>query len=805
MNKQKLKTDKEKDIAYYRFIIKSEFTKVYDKDHGMSKAKIMIVEDEALISADLSLNLENIGYGVSSIVTTGKAAVEKAEEDRPDIILMDMQLEGEMDGIDAAEIIKTRFNIPIIFLTAFIDDERVRRAKKILPFGYILKPFKEHELEVTIEIALYAAQSDAQRRQVEKENEKLKKQIEFILGATKTGLDIIDENFIIRYIDPKWQEIYGDPAQKKCYEYFMDRSAPCPGCGIVKALETKTVTVTEQILVKENNRPIQVTCIPFQDENKEWLFAEVNVDISERKRAAEELQKNEIKFRNLFNINNDLMFVTVVGDKGPERIVEVNDAALRLLGYSREELINRAPSELIEPLDKAQCIRIVNDLHKTGWVTFEMVAITKEGRRIPIEMSSRLFKSDDQLYEIGAGRDITKRKKNEIALKAALDKAQESDRLKSEFLANMSHEIRTPLNPIIGYTDLMLADELSEAHRDYLKAMKKSGNLLISIIDGLLDLSKIEAGQFEIDQKSFSLKAIFNTITSASQMVISKRRKNITLRESVPDTISRSIIGDPTRVQQVMDNLMNNAIKFTESGFIEYGVSLRDTNRLEFYVRDTGIGIPQDKQSVIFNAFQQADGSYTRKYGGSGLGLTISKKLVELMGGEIKLTSKTGAEHGSTFYFTLPYKPTKIQNSEGTAYSGVLESKIDYTVLVAEDDFLNQSLARKILERAGYHVITTNDGKDAISLYKTDSSIDLILMDVQMPVLDGMEATKVIRTIETEEKRNHRIPIIGLTAYAMKGDRDKCINAGMDDYIAKPVRARELLLSIEKIIGKMSH
>ena len=401
------------------------------------------------------------------------------------------------------------------------------------------------------------------------------------------------------------------------------------------------------------------------------------------------------------------------------------------------------------------------------------------------------------------GKDKKERERMKLmdALKKALVKAEEADRLKSAFLANMSHEIRTPMNAIIGFTSLMLDDELAEEHREFLQDVKESGDLLLAIIDDILDLSKIDAGQFGIEQIPCSLKAVLKNAGSACQMIISHKEKNIALRESISDNISRFIIADPTRVQQIMNNLLSNAVKFTENGFIEYGVALKDENTLEFYVRDTGIGIPEDKQDGIFKPFQQADGTHTRKYGGTGLGLTISKKLVELMGGEIALKSKVGAEHGTTFYFTLPYRPGEVKETDEIEETKVLETKTGYTILVAEDDILNQSLARKILERAGYNVVVTNDGKEAISIYKTDASIDLILMDMQMPVLDGYDATKVIRNIETKEKKNKRIPIIALTAFAMEGDKEKCIDAGMDDYVAKPIRANELLASIEKMIG----
>ena len=396
--------------------------------------------------------------------------------------------------------------------------------------------------------------------------------------------------------------------------------------------------------------------------------------------------------------------------------------------------------------------------------------------------------------------DITDSKKDEIMLSEAFCRAKQSDYLKSAFLANVSHEIRTPLNPILAYTDLMLDDELSDEHREYLETIKSSGNLLLAIINDILDLSTIEAEQMELKQINVSLETIFKDLDSTYDTIISQKKKNITLRNSFCDNVSKYIISDPKKIQQVLNILMNNAVKFTDSGFIEYGARLRDENRLEFYVRDTGIGIVKDKQEDIFKPFLQADVSHTRKYGGTGLGLTICKRLVELLGGEIKLASNVGEGHGTTFYFTIPYKPIEVETKKtnNVVKLRMLENKTNYTILIVEDDILNQLLAKNILEKSGYSVVISNDGKDAISVYNSDPSIDLILMDIQMPVLDGYQATEVIRAIE--KQKEERIPIIALTAYSMKDDRKKCLAVGMDDYITKPIDRNELIAVIEKAL-----
>ncbi len=394
--------------------------------------------------------------------------------------------------------------------------------------------------------------------------------------------------------------------------------------------------------------------------------------------------------------------------------------------------------------------------------------------------------------------DITERKRLEDRLKREKERAEAADKLKSFFLANMSHEIRTPLNSIIGFTDLVLSgDDLSEENRDYLQISKESGNLLLALINGILDLSKIEAGQLHIEEISCSLERVLNAVGSNGRVLIAGKGKPISLRRSIAPNLSRYIVTDHFRLEQIMNNLIGNAIKFTDKGFIELGVSLKDEQTLEFYVRDTGIGIPEDKQMTIFEAFQQTDVSTTRKYGGTGLGLTIAKKLVELLGGKIYVCSK--GEGGSTFYFCIPYKPIEAPEEEREAEVKTTETKTSSTVLVAENDPINQKLVQTILQKNGYSVVMASDGRDAVSRYKTYPSISLILMDVQMPHLNGLKAAQVIRNIEKEEGRN-RIPIVALTAAAMKEDEKKCLEAGCDAYLTKPLDKNLLLDTVNKYI-----
>lgn len=409
------------------------------------------------------------------------------------------------------------------------------------------------------------------------------------------------------------------------------------------------------------------------------------------------------------------------------------------------------------------------------------------------------FTSDSKYVNKKITYDIPtffERKKVEEEMRNARKKAEESDKAKSEFLANMSHEIRTPMNAIIGYVDLMLQDKITTEHRDYLETLKDSGKLLLSLINDILDVSKIEAGQLVIDSVVSSLKDLFEAKEAWIKGVALKSGQDIEIVKKYSDAIADEVYLDPSRLQQVLNNLLSNAVKFTGKGTIEFGVVLKDETTLEFYVKDSGIGINEKDHKKIFEMFGQADASTTREHGGSGLGLTISKKLVELMGGKIWVESIKG--QGSTFFFTLPYKPVAVASTKKAEVEKTPEVIKDKLMLV-EDNLINQRLTKLILEKAGYEVITANNGQQAVDYYKSQEGIKLVIMDIQMPVLDGLSATQIIRFHEAEQKLK-RTPIIALTAHAMKGDKEKCLEAGCDNYLSKPIMLDVLVNTIKKYL-----
>jgi PAS domain S-box-containing protein len=523
-------------------------------------------------------------------------------------------------------------------------------------------------------------------------------------------------------------------------------------------------------------------------------------EITESKHTEKALRKSEERFRLAFHTSPDSINLTRLSDG---MYLDINEGFTKISGYTREEVLGSTSISLNTWKNPEDRKRLVDGLKKTGSVTnLEAQFIGKNGEVKVGLMSANILEMNDEKVILSVTRDITERKKTETDLVEAKEAAESASLAKSQFLANMSHEIRTPLNGVLGTMQLLHGTPLNDMQKELLETGLNSGRSLLQILGDILDLSRIESGKMEIREEAFSLEETVSPLQGA--LMNDAACKNLSVEYHLDPALPSRILGDSIRLRQILFNLVGNAIKFTMRG----GVSIRafpeetktDSNRFDlcFEVSDTGIGIPKNKLASIFEPFTQVDGSYTREYGGTGLGLNIVGRLVNLMDGAVHVESEVGV--GTTFRVRIPVKFIKDESSVKTVYSvGATPLKATQSIsplhiLLAEDDLSNQLVASHLLKNQGHTVVCVSTGREAFQALEREELFDLVLMDVQMPEMDGVETTRKIR----KETRFHDLPIIALTAHAMDGDKELFLEAGMDDYLSKPIEIEEL----EQVIAR---
>ncbi len=506
----------------------------------------------------------------------------------------------------------------------------------------------------------------------------------------------------------------------------------------------------------------------------------------ERIKAEKNLEKQKQYLQTVLQTTPDGFYV--INSSGI--FANVNDTYCQMTGFSKDEFDKLTINDIDINENTLETHIRMDRIKSKGYEIFEATHKRKDGSLFEVEMAVNYLDEENGLF-VCFCRDITERKKAEMELIKAKEKAEESDKLKTAFLQNISHEIRTPLNGILGFSKLLNNKNNSlEEVEEYTEIIKQSSERLLEIVNNVLEISKIETGQMEVFPKSFSINSIINDLFSFYSPMAKIKDLQLSYYTQLDDSDCQIILDD-SKLFQILSNLINNAIKFTSYGSVDFGYKVHQ-KQIIFYVKDTGIGISDKYLNKIFERFTQIDISINRNFEGAGLGLAICKGLVDLLGGKIWVESKLG--EGTIFYFSFPYENSMIKemNKEQINYSVKPTKK--YTILIAEDDYPSYKLLQSMLQHHHFAVLHAENGKKAVDMINTKIELDLILLDIKMPIMDGFEAISLIRKVMPN------IPIIAQTAYAFSEEKEKILSNGFNDYISKPINFEKLLEKIRKFL-----
>ncbi len=686
----------------------------------MQDVKILIVEDEGVEALNMQRRLKTAGFSASEIVMSGEESVQKAGEMRPDLVLMDVMLNGSIDGIQAAERIRAAYDIPVIYVTAYADEGTLKRAKITEPYGYIVKPYRDREILIAIEMALY-------KHKVEKEAREKEKWFSTTLKSIADAVIATDKNGLITFMNAAAERLTGWSQNEligarltDVFKIFNSKTRQPVENAVAKVLSSGTAVGTSSytlLVAKDGSEvPIDQSAAPIKDDFGNIVgIILVFHDVTERERAEEDLRR--------------------ANDQLEKRVAER---------------------------------------------TSDLVIMNKELNAL------------------------------NYTLAMARDEALQASKFKSDFVARTSHELRTPISAVIGLLELVLVDgvPLDDETTRVLGLAYESAKSLLNIINEMLDLYKIEAGKVVLEKKQFVPVALVEG--AADVLAQDSRRKALPLKTVFDPSLPPLLEGDPVKLHQILVNLIANAVRFTEVGEIVIKATIDDDDGscvvVRFSVTDTGVGLSESDIPKLFQPLVQVG---TRKAGGTGLGLSICKHLVDIMAGKVGVESKEG--EGSTFWFCVPLKRPEM-NKAAVFTSGktastttvVLEPSSPTVVsadddrnviLVVDDDETLRQLFQLQLLKLGASVHTAANGREAVDA-TSRTKYALILMDLQMPLMDGMEATRCIRTME-KATGNH-VPIVAITAHAMAGTRERCFASGMDDFLIKPIDVQHLRAMLGK-------
>ena len=573
--------------------------------------------------------------------------------------------------------------------------------------------------------------------------------------------------------------------------FVSEETKPTFRLFIEKIFTSKSNQTCEVALSTGDNEPKYVYLTGNVTGNEDRCLITA-VDISERKQAEKALIASEIRYRRLFETAKDGILIL---DAETGKIVDVNPFLYKLLGFTEEQLIDKELWEIGLFKDVAENQAKFAELQKTKYVRYDNLPIeTIDGRNIHVEFVSNVYLVGKKEVIQCNIRDITERKQAEDELIKAKKRAEESDRLKSAFLANMSHEIRTPMNGILGFAELLKQPDLTgEKQQRYISIIEKSGVRMLNIINDIINISRVDSGQMGVSISETNINEQIEFIYTFFRPEVEQKGLYLFYHNSLP--VKEAILNtDREKVFAILTNLVKNALKFTKTGTIDFGYEKKD-HHLVFFVRDTGVGIPADQLKIVFERFRQGSESLSRNYEGAGLGLSISKAYVEMLGGKIWVESEEG--QGTTFYFTLPYeaKPENTIYEKDIVFVEDIEKDKtinNLNILIAEDDNESEMLLELALKKFSTKILKAKTGSDAVHICLEYPELDLVMMDIKMPEMDGYEATRQIRYF------NQDLIIFAQTAYAKGGDREIALKAGCDDYISKPIMKDSLTALIRK-------
>ena len=806
---------------------------------------VLYIEDDPDTLKEISAFLGR-RVGSLSMASQGAAGLEAFRSARPDLVVTDIQM-PIMDGLAMAKAIRDLApSVPIIVTTAFEQTDYLLRSLEVGIDQYVLKPIMPARLEAALLTCAHRLFTEEQARRSLAE-------LKLQSGLIRSLLDAIPD--LVFYKNPRGEFLGGNPAFAKFVGRPLEQIVGMTDYDLFDQEVADNLREQDQRMLALGQPSQDETWITYPDGQRRLVetlktpycgpdgtligVLGIGRDITQRKRAELEVQQGHHRLANIIEATRvgTWEWNIQTGESS------YNEGWAEMLGYSLKDLEpigHETWVNLVHPEDLARNAALLEQ-HYSGELPYHDAEIRmkhRNGSWVWVQDRGKVIEWTEDgrpLLMSGTHTDITQRKHAEEALQEsnlqllkaitrAEDMAQQADRAnraKSEFLANMSHEIRTPMNGVIGMTGLLLAHDLEPEQRRRAEIVRNSGEALLALLNDILDFSKIEAGKLEMETLDFDLRALLEDLSSS--LALRAGEKGLEFVCAAAPDVPSSLKGDPGRLRQIILNLAGNAIKFTPAGEIVLRASIVEELEgevlIRFSVRDTGIGIPAEKQRLLFQKFTQVDASTSRRYGGTGLGLAIAKQLAGLMGGAIGFASEEG--RGSEFWFTARFarragsEPPALPLAVlAGAHSLVVDDNAtnpevilaphtvhemyrgSARILLVEDNLTNQQVALGILKNLGLRADTTGNGMEALRAL-SNQPYDLVLMDVQMPEMDGLEATRRIRDPKFGV-RNPGIPIIAMTAHAMRSDRELCLAAGMNDYLTKPVSPRALAETLER-------